>query len=149
MTWDYGECYNERRQRERFENMILTCVWQINMMALTGEAGRCVLPGLCILAVLLSAAAYEIHYRTVRIYNWNGRRYCYLGRAGLRTGGDGYLVCLGERMADLSYTTLYQLCPAKRFVNRNRYKDMILCAGREQRVLHVDDCMRQSVYYRR
>lgn len=107
------------------------------------------LPGLCMLAVLLAVAAYVIRYRTVRIYNWNGHRYCYLGRVGLRTSGDGYLVRLKDRMADLSYTTLYQLCPAKRFVNRNRYKDMVFCAGREQRVLHVDDCMRQSVYYRR
>lgn len=146
MTWDYGECYNGRRQRERYESMIRIFFLQNNMIEWTGSY---VLPGLCMLAVLLAVAAYEIHYRTVRIYNWNGRRYCYLGRTCLRTGGDGYQVRLKERMADLSYTTLYQLCPAKRFVNRNRYKDMVFCAGREQRVLYVEDCMRQSVYYRR
>lgn len=129
--------------------MIMTGFLQIHIIGLADKAGPYALPGLCMLALLLSVAAHEIRYRTVRIYNWNGSRYCYLGRAALRTSGDGCLVRIGERMADLSYTTLYQICPAKRFVNRNRYKDMILCAGRERRVLHVDGCMRQSVYYRR
>lgn len=129
--------------------MIMTGLLQNNIPDMMEQTGSWVLPSLCMLAVLLAVAAYEIRYRTVRIYNWNGSRYRYLGRAALRTSGDGYLVRIGERMADLSYTTLYQICPAKRFVSRNRYKDMIFCAGREQCVLHVDGCMRQSVYYRR
>ena len=104
--------------------------------------------GMTILSVLLLAALYGIRCRTVRIYNWNGKRYCYLGRAALHRNGGGYLVHIKERMADVSYTTLYQVCPSKGFVRRNRYKDMVVCAGKAQCLLHVDGCMRQSVYYR-
>lgn len=103
---------------------------------------------LILLSVLLLATLYSVRYRTVRIYNWNGKRYCYLGRAGLHRRGGSYQVHIGESMADLSYTTLYQLCPSKRFVRRNKYEDMVLCAGNARCVLHVDECMRQSIYYR-
>ena len=102
---------------------------------------------LTFLSVLLMAALYGVLYRTVRIYNWNGERYCYLGRALLHRNGGGYQVYIGERMADLSYTTLYTICPSKRFVRRNKYEDMILCAGNASGLLHVEECMRQSIYY--
>lgn len=100
------------------------------------------------LTILLVMILHIVRQRTVRIYNWNGKRYCYLGRAGLHRGGGGYQVCIGERMADLSYTTLYQVCPSKRFVRRNKYEDMVLCAGNARCLMHVDNCMRQSIYYR-
>lgn len=103
------------------------------------------------LAVLTAGcvfALYVVRFRTVRIYNWNGSRYYYLGRAGVRRSGGGYQVHIGERMADVSYTTLYQLCPSKHFVRKNKYADMLLCAGREKSLLHVDECMRKSIYYR-
>ena len=101
------------------------------------------------LAFLCTAALYCVRMRTVRIYNWNGIRYCYLGRAGVRRAGGGYRVHIEERMADLSYTTLYQICPSKEFVRKNKYADMMLCAGRERSLLHVDECMRRSIYYKR
>lgn len=101
-----------------------------------------------VISILLILALYIVRYRTVRIYNWNGVRYCYLGRAGLRHNGGGYQVRIGERMADLSYTTLYQICLSKDFVRRNRYSDMMLCAGQTKSLLHVDECMRQSIYYK-
>lgn len=104
--------------------------------------------GLTVVSLLLLAVLYGIRYGTVRIYNWNGKRYCYLGRAGLRKRGGGYVVQIKERMADLSYTTLYQVCPFKRFVRKNKYRDMVLIAGKAQCLLHVESCMRQSVYYR-
>lgn len=103
---------------------------------------------LTLLTVFLMAARYGILYRTVRIYNWNGKRYCYLGRVFLHRNGGGYQVYIGERMADLSYTTLYQVCPSRRFVRRNKYEDMVLCAGNARGLLHVDECMRQSIYYK-
>ena len=106
------------------------------------------LTGLVLLVVVLLAVRYGIQNFTVRIYNWNGRRYCYLGRTGLHREGDGYSVRLGERMADLSFTTLYQICPSKAFVRRNRYRNLVFCAGIERCMLHVDGCMRQSVYFR-
>lgn len=101
------------------------------------------------LVFLCTAALYRVRNRTVRIYNWNGGKYCYLGRAGVRRAGGGYRVRIGERMADLSYTTLYQICPSKEFVRKNKYADMILCAGRERCLLHVDECMRRSIYYKK
>lgn len=108
----------------------------------------CVLGTLAVLAVLLLAGLRCIQNHTVRIYNWNGKRYCYLGRAGVHRQGDGYYVRMRERLADLSYTTLYQICPSKSFIRKNRYKYMMLYAGKERCMLHVDECMRQSVYYR-
>ena len=104
---------------------------------------------LAVLILLCAAALYHVRNRTVRIYNWNGLRYCYLGRVGVRRDGGGYRVHIGERMADLSYTTLYQVCPSKEFVRKNKYADMMLCAGRERCLLHVDECMRRSIYYKR
>ena len=103
---------------------------------------------LAVLSVALAAALYGIRLRTVRIYNWNGDRYCYLGRAGVRRNGGGYQVRMKERMADLSYTTLYQICPSRHFVRKNKYADMVLCAGKARCLLHVDECMRQSIYYK-
>lgn len=103
---------------------------------------------LAVLSVVLAAALYDIRLRTVRIYNWNGDRYCYLGRVGVRRNGGGFQVRMKERMADLSYTTLYQICPSKHFVRRNKYADMLLSAGKAQCLLHVDECMRQSIYYK-
>ncbi len=109
----------------------------------TGAAVCLIVLAVCLLGVFCAVRCF-----TVRVYNWNGKRYCYLGRVGLRRENGGYRVRIGERMADLSYTTLYQLCPPKRFIRRNRYKDMVLCAGKTQCVLPVDNCMRQSVYFR-
>lgn len=103
---------------------------------------------LTVVSVLLAAVLCTIRYGTVRIYNWDGKRYRYLGRAGLWRSGGGYVVRLRERMADLSYTTLYQICPSKYFVRRNRYREMVLWAGKARCLLYVDGCMRQSVYYR-
>ena len=112
------------------------------------ETSMCAMLGLAALSVFLVIGLYGIRFCTVRIYNWNGKRYCYLGRTGIRHNGGGYQVYIKERMADLSYTTLYQICPSKNFVRRNKYEDMLLCAGNAGCVLHVDECMRQSIYYR-
>ena len=103
---------------------------------------------LVVLTVFLIIVLYIVRFRTVRIYNWNGSRYCYLGRAVLHRNGGGYQVYIGERMADLSYTTLYRICPSRRFVCRNRYRDLMLCAGDAGCMLHVEECMRQSIYYK-
>lgn len=103
---------------------------------------------LTLLSVFLIVALYAVRFCTVRIYNWNGDRFCYLGRAGIRHNGGGYQVRIKERMADLSYTTLYQICPSRHFIRRNKYSDMMLCAGKAKCMLYVDDCMRQSIYYK-
>ena len=78
----------------------------------------CVAGGLLILAVMLLTALYVLRNHTVRIYNWNGKRYCYLGRAGLRRegrlscehrGADGGSV-LHYLIPDLS---VKKVCPQK------------------------------------
>lgn len=124
---------------------------RIDLTGLTGENPVLTFVALVLilLAVLLMVGLYGVQNFTVRIYNWNGKRYCYLGRAGLHRRSDGYYVRIGERTADLSYTTLYQICPSKGFVRRNRYGNMTLCAGDEKCMMHIDRCMRQSVYYRK
>lgn len=114
-----------------------------NMMLLS------VLVCLILLAVLLTAVVYGIQNHTVRIYNWNGRRFCYLGRELLCWKQDGYYVQMRERLADLSHTTLYQICPSKQFVRKHRYHNLTFRAGDEKCMLHVEECMRQSIYYRR
>ncbi len=103
---------------------------------------------LAALTVCLEALLHIVRYHTARIYNWNGSRYCYLGRVGVYRNGGGYLVRIGERMADLSYTTRYRICLSGYFVRKNRYADMELRAGRARSLLHVDRDMEQSVYYR-
>ena len=103
---------------------------------------------LAALLIFLVLMHRSISFRTVRIYNWNGDRYCYLGHAGVRRSGGGYQVHIKERMADLSYTTLYQICPSRHFVRKNMYAGMILCAGQARCLLHVDENMRQSIYYK-
>lgn len=103
---------------------------------------------LTFLSLLLMTVLHGILYRTVRIYNWDGKKYCYLGRAFLHRNGGGYQVNIGERMADMSFTTLYQICPSRRFVRRNQYEDMMLCAGNASSLLHVEENMSRSIYYR-
>ena len=117
-------------------------------MFLEGYNITYVMISMAVLTAFLTVVLYAIRYRTVRIYNWNGERYCYLGRAALNRNGGGYQVRIRERMADLSYTTLYRICPSEHFVRRNRYEDMMLCAGNARCLLHVDDCLLQSIYYK-
>ena len=103
---------------------------------------------LVVLFMLLATVLYGIRFRTARIYNWNGRSYCYLGRAILNRDGGGYRIQIGERLADLSYTTLYRICLSGPFIRKNKYADMMLCAGHSRCLLHVEECMMQSIYYK-
>lgn len=146
--------YLADREEVDLEQSFLTGVnitgMQLAGISMTGENMIMIwaMAGLVILAVLLLAGWYGVQNHTVRVYNWDGRRYCYLGRTGVYRKDDGYFVHIKERMADLSYTTLYQICPARRFVRKNRYRNLMLIAGEERCMLHVDGCMRQSIYYR-
>lgn len=108
----------------------------------------CAVSALAVLCLFLLLVRFGVKHCTARIYNWDGKRYRYLGRAGLHRGRSGYRIAISERMADLSYTTLYRICPSRHFVRSNRYRDMVLRAGREQLAVTVDDCMKCSIYYR-
>ena len=88
--------------------------------------------------VLIAFMLYISIYRMARVYNWNGRRYCYLGNAALHREGKDFAIRLGERMVDLSHTTLYRICPSRAFCMKNRYRDMFIYAENDRRHLVVD-----------
>lgn len=69
-------------------------------------------------------------YGMARIYNWNGKRYAYLGNAAIRKERGEFAIRIGERMVDLSHTTLYRVCPSHAFCMKNRYRDIFIYADR-------------------
>ena len=77
-------------------------------------------------------------YRMARIYNWNGKRYCYLGMTPIRKEGSGFAVYLGENIVDLAYTTAYHICPGKAFCRKNRYREFYVYAEQDRSYLIVD-----------
>ena len=53
-----------------------------------------------------------------RVYNWNGRRYCYLGYVPIRRKNGDFVIRIGEHMVDLSRTTAYRICVGKVFAGK-------------------------------
>lgn len=102
---------------------------------------------LLFLLVVLAAAQHDLTYRTVRIYNWDGKRYRFLGRERLRKKNDAYVVKMRERMGDMSFTTRYLLLPSRKFVKKYRYKSLLFCAGKAERWLPVEERMRADALY--
>ncbi len=95
--------------------------------------------GLLLLVVIMMCLfIYGIVYKAARIYNWNGRRYCYMGSAAIHKKGGGFALYLSERMTDLSFTTLYRICPTRAFCMKNRYKDMFVYVGKDRGYLVVN-----------
>ncbi|MCM1089122.1 MAG: hypothetical protein NC419_13280 [Muribaculaceae bacterium] len=92
---------------------------------------------LLIIMLLIIGLLYGGLYQMARIENWNGTRYCYLGYVPIRKDGSGFVIRIGERMVDLSYTTRYRIRPGSVFCRRNRYRDVIVYAdgGRAHLVL--------------
>lgn len=88
--------------------------------------------------VLLSVMLYTGLYGMARIYNWNGKRYCYLGYVPIRRENGGFAVRIGEHMVDLSRTTAYRICPSRVFCKRNRYRELFVYADRSRSYLVVD-----------
>ena len=91
-----------------------------------------------IVIALIAFMLYVRVYRMARVYNWNGKRFCYIGDAVLRKEGKDFVIRLGERMVDLSHTTLYRICPSRTFRIKNRYRDMFVYADGDRRHLVVD-----------
>lgn len=89
--------------------------------------------------ILLTAIMLHIRiYGMAAIYNWNGKRYCYLGNAAIRKERGEFRVWIGEHMVDLSYTTLYRICPSHAFCMKNRYRDIFIYADKCRSHLVVD-----------
>lgn len=103
--------------------------------------------GLFILMTVLAAAWHDLTYRTVRIYNWDGVKYRFLGRERLRRGNDAYVVAMRERMGELSRTTRYLILASDRFVKRHRYGNLLFRAGAAGVWLPIGERMRADVLY--
>ena len=93
---------------------------------------------LLVLLLLLGAAFHAGVYRMARVYNWDGRRYCYLGYVPIRKENGNYVVRIRERMVDLARTTDYRICPSKAFCRKNRYRGMVVYAEGERCYLVID-----------
>ncbi|MCD7726251.1 MAG: hypothetical protein LUI12_12005 [Clostridiales bacterium] len=104
--------------------------------------------GLFLLGGLLLGGLGYIRRRTLRVYNWDGRRYRFLGRLRIQKKNDAYVIKITERIWDLSYTTRYWLAPSEQFVRRHRNADLLLKAGRETAWLSVEYGMRQDIFWR-
>lgn len=104
--------------------------------------------GLVVLAGILLIILYYMRYHTLKLYNWDGKRYCFLGRILLWKRNDTYVVNIREHIWDISYTTRYLLVPSRQFVRANRNSSLFLQAGQEKAWLAVDVRMRQDIYYR-
>ena len=133
------ECTERMRGYERIMKIGLLTEQMVWMRAVGG---------LAILAGILLITLYFMRYHTLKLYNWDGKRYCFLGRLLLRKRNDIYVVKIREQIWDISYTTRYLLVPSRQFVQTNRNRSLLLQAGQAKEWLSVDAGMRQDIYYR-
>lgn len=103
---------------------------------------------LCLLAGILLCVRHFMRWHMVRIYNWDGKRYRFLGREYLRKINDTYVINMRERLGDMSYTTRYRVSASPAFVKRHRYGSLLLRAGRSEAWLPIEERMLQDIYYR-
>ena len=94
---------------------------------------------LLLLILLVVMMLYTLCYGMARIYNWNGSHYCYLGYAPIKKEGSGFSLWIGERMVDLSRTTLYKICPTQAFCRKNQYRDLYVYADGSRNYLVVEN----------
>lgn len=96
--------------------------------------------------LLLLLMIYKGIYGMARVYNWNGKRYRYIGYAPVKKENDAFALYLGERMVDLSRTTAYQIVLSAAFCKRNRYRKLFVYAEGERSYLVVDrDAMKTEI----
>lgn len=107
-----------------------------------------VVAALCLLVGILTAVKHDMRYHIVRIYNWDGERYRFLGRERLRKIDDIYVINMREHIGDLSYTTRYRLSVSREFVKKHRFAGLLLRAGASEAWLPVEERMIQDIYYR-
>lgn len=99
------------------------------------------------LILVLAAVWYDLTYHTVKIYNWDGGKYRFLGRERLRRISDTHVVTMREHIGDVSFTTRYLLFASARFVKRHRYENLLLRAGVVEVWLPIEERMRADVLY--
>lgn len=83
----------------------------------------------------------------IKIYNWDGEKYRFLGRVRLRKISDTYVINMRERMGDTSFTTRYLLFASAQFVKRHRYENLLFRAGRNEIWLPVEERMQAEVLF--
>lgn len=117
------------------------------LMLLAGDGLFTVAVLLAAWLLVLAAARHDLTCHTVRIYNWDGKKYRFLGRERLR-GRDGiYVVSMSERMGEASRTTLYLLLASAKLVRKRRYANLLFCAGNTKVCLPVEERMRAEALY--
>lgn len=99
------------------------------------------------LLLVLAAVWYDLVHHTVKIYNWDGSKYRFLGRERLRRVSDTHVVNMREHIGDVSFTTRYLLFVSARFVKRHRYENLLLRAGAVEVWLPIEERMRADVLY--
>lgn len=102
---------------------------------------------LFLLLTVLAAMRHDLMQHKVRIYNWDGKRYRFLGRARLQKINDRYVVTMQERMGEMSFTTRYLLLASAGFVKKHRYESLLFRAGRNEVWLPVEERMRAEALY--
>lgn len=102
---------------------------------------------LILLLLVLAAAWCDLARHTVRIYNWDGKKYRFLGRERLQRINDTHVINMRERMGDRSFTTRYLLFASAKFVKRHRYENLLLRAGVVEVWLPIEERMRADVLY--
>lgn len=102
---------------------------------------------LLLLLAVLAAVQRDLTYHMVRIYNWDGKRYRFLGRERLQKRNDTYVVNICERKGDASFTTIYLLLASAKFVRKHRYENLLLQAGMAEVWMPVEGRMRAEVLY--
>ena len=102
---------------------------------------------LFLLLTVLAAMRHDLMQHKVRIYNWDGKRYRFLGRSRLQKINDRYVVTMQERMGEMSFTTRYLLLASAGFVKKHRYESLLFRAGRNEVWLPVEERMRAEAWY--
>lgn len=101
---------------------------------------RIVIAILLLMVILCTVVLlYTALFRTARIYNWNGERYCYLGCCRVRKADGDFVLRIGERMLDLSYTTVYRICPGRAFCRKNRFRNLFVYADGSREHLVIEE----------
>lgn len=83
----------------------------------------------------------------VKIYNWDGETYRFLGKERLRKLNDTYVVNMRERMGDRSFTTRYLLYTSAKFVKKHRYENLLFRAGGSEVWLPVEERMQAEALF--
>jgi len=102
---------------------------------------------LILLLLILAAVRCDLSRSTVRVYNWDGTQYRFLGRERLQKIDDTHVINLRERMGDVSFTTRYLLVVSAAFVKRRRYENLLLRAGVVEVWLPVEERMQADILY--